>query len=242
MVRLLELLYSCSMTSRSVCSIPFKKLVIESRQAVYFEIPKVACTTINFLLVRKLIRPGEEFSVQQVHTDNDLPRVFGALDKRYDSYFKFSFVRHPLARIQSCFLDKIKPLGFEEPGQYENGLYIPFKQYGDLFRPGMNFDDFVASVYQIDDTNSDPHFRSQACFLLDPEGNLQVDHLGRFENFEAELKRLFQRFEVPDGSYQIPKINQQTRPESWDISLQTQTRIAERYRLDFERFGYEMEV
>ncbi|MEM9411405.1 MAG: sulfotransferase family protein, partial [Planctomycetota bacterium] len=209
--------------------IPYKKLIIDSQKAVYFEIPKVACTTINFLLIRLFIRAGKKFSVQEVHTDPDLPRVWGRLDNKVASYFKFAFVRDPLTRIQSCFLDKIKPIGFNETEAYENGLYIPFKQFGDLFWPGMNFNDFAVSVSQIDDQEADPHFRSQSSFVANNDDELEIDFIGKFENLESDLTRLLARFGVEPDSIQIPIVNKQKRPESWELTERTRKLIHDRY-------------
>ena len=203
--------------SNAPSNIPYKKLLIESQQAAYFEIPKVACTSINLLLIRKFIRT-ETFDYQHVHTDTSLPTVFESLDASFDSWFKFAFVRHPLTRLQSCFLDKVKPIGFDEPGHYESGLYVPFKKYGDLFAPGMNFEAFSSAVAQISDQDADPHFRSQTCFLIDGNGELQLDFLGRFENLEPDLDHVMKRFGVPESSYQLPAINKQEHPKDWALS------------------------
>ena len=222
-------------------SIPYKKLVIDNHKAVYFEIPKVACTTINFLLIRMFIRAGEKFVVQQVHTDENLPRIWGELEGKYLGYFRFAFVRHPLTRIQSCFLDKVKPPGYHVAGAFKNGLYEPFQRFGDSFWPGMSFDDFVDSVSNIDDAQADPHFRSQNCFVTNSDDELTLDFVGKFENLESDLISLLRRFGVT-GTIQIPVVNKQQRPDNWRLNERTKQLIFERYRRDFEMFGYDLPV
>ncbi len=222
-------------------SIPFKKLILESHRAVYFEVPKVACTTINFLLIRWLIRPHERFSVQQVHSDQTLPRQFGRLQTPYDQYFKFGFVRHPVSRLQSCFLDKVKSVEFQQSGLYEDGLYMPLKKYGELFYPGMSFEAFVASVAQLSDNDADPHFRSQSCFLLNNAGDLELDFVGRFENLAVDLSVVLERFGLKSGEYEIPTINKQAYPPSWELQSDLLSTIHSRYKSDFANFGYSLD-
>ena len=220
--------------------IPYKKLVIESAKAIYFEITKVACTSINYLLIQKFVRPGEKVVVSSIHNDETLPRIWRMDEEQFSGYFKFAFVRNPMSRLRSCFRDKIKPVDFNEADLYEDGLYLPLKRYGDLFWPAMTFDEFATSVCQISDQDADPHFRSQHCFVSNSKNELNVDFLGRFETLGSDLRQLVVRLQQEANDFDIPHLNRQKRcADSEVLSDDCLKMVRERYSLDYRWFGYE---
>lgn len=63
-------------------------MVFEKYKAIYFPIPKVACSSIKVFLT-----DFAEFSLDD-------------LDK-FKNYFKFAFVRNPWDRLVSCYINKV---------------------------------------------------------------------------------------------------------------------------------------
>lgn len=85
-----------------------------------------------------------------------------AREMREEGYLLVSVVRHPLARLASCWADKVVcPDRFHRPFA---------RKYGAAIWPGMGFDAFVRFVAGLDDGIADQHVRSMAWDLVDDEG------------------------------------------------------------------------
>lgn len=82
-------------------------------------------------------------------------------------YFRFAFIRNPLARVVSLYLSKVKK---DECSFNDYGLY----SY-------MPFEDFVRVICSQDDNTADKHWRSQHTFLNG------VDFIGTVENMDEDF-------------------------------------------------------
>lgn len=149
----------------------------------YIQIPKVATRSIRDGLMKA---QGMSAGIDD----------FAAFEQRFSSHIGhsdirragagkviFAFVRHPLARLYSAYVDKI--VNAEREGR--RNIFACH----DLFY-GMNFEHFVERVCEIDDRNIDRHLRSQAWFLTDTQG-LIPNFLGRLESFNIDWERLRQQ-------------------------------------------------
>lgn len=101
--------------------------------------------------------------------------------ERFESYFKFSFVRNPWDRIVSEYKYRGYP------------VKIDFKTY--LFKhlpaPGW--------------TDSYRHIIPQYDFLYDGEGKLLVDFVGRYERLQADFDEVCARADIPPTP--LPRVN-----------------------------------
>jgi hypothetical protein len=150
---------------------------------------------------------------------NDIPK----------DYLVVGFCRHPVARIKSCYLNKIKEnfhLGFE-------------KRHSGMFSEDMSFDEFIEVVHKIPDGEGDlcdQHFRSQTFDL-----NLsRLDYLIRMEHILWEWSRVQVMIWNHCGKdypnfYHSNK--SKTNPEI-QISEYTMKLIRERYAEDFKLLNY----
>lgn len=120
----------------------FFNIALHKHKAIYFFIPKVACTSLKKTM-------GEVLGIYQ-RTWRERLNPFGSpkvLNEQYyhwqhypfvadatlfDDYFKFTFVRNPWDRLISCYYNKVKK------------GYSGFRQYG--FSPDMDFHDFAMRV------------------------------------------------------------------------------------------------
>lgn len=163
---------------------------------IYIKNAKVATSSLLLWLHR--IHTGDhEAVVRNIHDNHALPhprdvgwhRVAKMLS---GEAFRFTFVRHPLPRVESAFLDKVvrekrptwrnmvrKSLGVTDPDDGE-----------------VSFEQFVESLEVQDPIRMDPHWRPQNLNLMHPV--LAYDFVGRLETFDADLAKVREATGMPD--------------------------------------------
>lgn len=178
---------------------------------------------------------GETLRIQ-ARSPHRIDLFYPSVDKmcmreyRQQGYLVLSVVRHPLARLVSCWADKI-----------ETRFHQPFaRKYGDRFWPGMAFDAFVHTVADMPDGIADQHFRSMSWDLLAHDGEhipqyLKIEHAGWWDDLRAKI--------VTHCGLDIGEQQQANRTgfgKHWReyYTPDTLSIARERYRTDFERFGY----
>ena len=140
--------------------------------------------------------------------------------QKYKDYFKFAFVRNPWDRLVSAWYQKI----------YERNTYN--------FSPSVhaelqNFENFVFYCSTMNVKIGNPHFRLQSA-LIDLN---EVDYIGKFENFDEDLKRLFKILGLPIT--QIPHQNKSKRKNYKSYYTEdTMQQVAKIYQKDIQVFGY----
>ena len=154
-----------------------QNIVLEAYKAIYFFIPKVACTSIKKVISDILELPPYDPSRPDsyIHRRNFPYIRKDRIHSQCRAYFKFCFVRNPYDRIVSCYSNKISPDKNRNNEWFSNGVARIFKRYKGLFWGGMHFDDFLTSVAEIDDDRADPHFRSQWMTTMDRKNNFLPD-------------------------------------------------------------------
>ncbi len=169
-----------------------RNILIENHKAVFFIIPKTGCTSLKAQLVELLGMEKKENIQAFIHNPAHYPFPFAEYDRlntTYKDYFKFAFVRNPWDRLVSCFKDKIRAADYNGPG-FKNGVAMPLQRFGSSFYGGMTFGAFVDAVCALPDAVADNHFRSQFYQLINSEGELLVNYIGRFENMRESLMEI----------------------------------------------------
>lgn len=206
--------------------------------AVFVEVPKAGCTTVKRLLqyaevdgrVEDLpadVHRREQSPLQAPEEGNDLDYLFGP----GSDFFRFAFVRNPFTRSLSCYLDKI--VG----NPWERDIRLP--QLGFSKDAYPTFVEFLEAVAAQDERRMDIHWTPQSRLLsLD---TVSYHFLGRFEAFQADLRRVQQRvgLRAPDGLIT-------ERPHATDASEKVRqyyddkatALVLEIYGTDFSRLGY----
>lgn len=144
----------------------------------------------------------------------------------FDAFTKFAVIRHPYARMVSEYI-------------YRMGAVDWLAQY---LRPwqARRFERFVA--LEFDDPLSDAarHFAPQVYYVLDAEGRFLVDHLVDQAQMAAGLAPVFQA--AFDREVALPRRNVKREAPGFTADVLSQAQkdmIWQRYRDDFEAFGFE---
>ncbi|MAG56340.1 MAG: hypothetical protein CMJ83_08630 [Planctomycetes bacterium] len=192
-------------------------------RAIYVAIQKVASSSLLKVAAQLL---GLDMGKRGPHgTFHDHPWIQKDALRGYEGHWKFSFVRNPWDRLVSCHASKIE-------GSFHHG----FERFRAL-APGMPFDAFARAIVDIPDSVTDPHLRSQYCFITDADGELLVDFVGRFERLAEDFRQVCDR--IGAGDVALPHEKKTRRrdyrgyysPELIEI-------VGERYAADIDRFGY----
>lgn len=203
----------------------FKKpraILLDTLEFIYIPIPKVANRSIKTVLQQKIGLPPTISSHKADWKYISLSKI------ATHPYYSFGFVRNPLDRLVSCYVQKI---------QMKNANEL-FWKYGKKIHPKMSFEAFASFVCSTPDHLSDRHFKSQHCFVS-VNGKVIVDFIGKFEQLEADWSRLDKQYDL--GS--LAHFNQSKRKElSNYYTKDLAQKVRKRYTKDIELFGYNDEV
>lgn len=201
-------------------------------KAAYVVVPKSACSTIKYFFGRKFGKVP--LNPRKVHT-HEFEKVC-IHEHRYPDYFYFSFVRNPWARLYSLYKSTLTYA--RRNWIYENRTPRIFIDYPRMFHYGMDFGQFVDSICQIPDSDSDMHFRSQYTFLFSPRVGMTVDFLGRVENFGEDIDHVQRLLKIPPEK--LKHLNKSSsRSEFIDAYTPRLIRkVGERYEKDIRLFRY----
>lgn len=171
--------------------------------------------------------------------------------------FKFAFVRNPLERIVSGFYDKFVRI-WPRVVLWRDGHLIVQKvpDQDCATRPCLTFRDFVDYVVGAQDMDLDRHWRPMHR-LVDVA---HMDFIGRLETMKDDFDYIRQRLDLP---YNLPKLNSIAKktlggkrgafadsspqellalkgcpPSELFYDSKLEAAIRERFKIDFETFGY----
>jgi hypothetical protein len=215
---------------------------LEAYGAVYVEIPKVACTSIQSSLAALLGIPLENGNPHITQFPFLEPQLASA--RWYPDQFSFAFVRNPWDRLVSCYRDKI--LG--EVNGFTNftdrpGVANCLAGF-DEFTPGMTFDSFARAVCSIPDQDADPHFRSQHTFVAgasaDVSKRFALNFVGRYESLAADLKQVESLSGLPDFALlRLQAATSRKRYQGFYTNHSLLEAVTKRFAADIELFRYE---
>lgn len=174
------------------CAPYFDRIIVDhARQLIYCPVPKAACTSWKTAL-RWQARPDES---HQLHGKKAGFLTLGSLSiadqhRVLSSYFKFTFVRHPLARLLSVYLDKFEKV-HQKSASAPNSFWLGFASYiksavldggyAESSWHELTFGEFVRFVCQQRPEWMNEHWHPQVQLLA----GLGYDYVGRFEDLAA---------------------------------------------------------
>lgn len=203
---------------------PYKQrtsMIIHSNKAIYFNIPKVATSTIGSLIYEQVYNKN----ISSYYDSFDGFPQLKEIDLKsnwFKEYFKFAFVRNPYSRVVSCYKTKniLSALGISRDSTFKEFILCL-----------MNKTDKELSKI-------DPHIRPQYMYLY-KEGRLLVDYIAKVEDINYELNYIF--FRIGFGKVnKVPHLNKRAEKDEYKEFYDKETikLVGERYKKDIKLFGY----
>lgn len=145
---------------------------------------------------------------------------------KYDSYFKFAFVRNPFDRIVSCYAY------LKNGGNQKDDLEF-MKKHKACF---TSFNGFVSAVFHAENGFDWIHLKPQSNFVAS-SGRIIVDYIGRYESISHDFTILCGKLNLEDN---LSRRNSSNRFSDYRKYYDSSTfdMVAKLYDEDFSLFGY----
>lgn len=197
---------------------PYRKHFVRNK-CIFIHIPKAAGTSVLAALGKKNEK-GRDHVTWQTYKK--------ASTRRFNEYFKFSFVRNPYSRALSAYQYILRG---GNQGAEDIQSSASLAQYKD-------FDDFVERGLWKGAFRSHLLFHPQSLFIMDADDRLMVDYLGYFETLEEDFKVVAERLGIDS-----PIAHRNKGKESHGFTQEamrpaTREKLAILYAQDFANFGY----
>ncbi|WOI25150.1 sulfotransferase family 2 domain-containing protein [Cobetia amphilecti] len=186
-------------------------------KCIFVGVPRVGSESIFLAL-------GDEYIKKRKYHDY---RFYQKIDpSRFDQYFKFAFVRHPLDRLFSAY-QYLRHTG--DHSQSHKVLSEGLRQY-------PTFDAFVLNGLTEEKFKSHSLFTPQSYFIVDDNDRVIMDYVGRFENFEENLSHVLSHLGIKQG-----RVHNKRWLTSRSVKCDESTVnvIRKHYSRDFDNFNYE---
>ncbi|HYW34943.1 MAG TPA: sulfotransferase family 2 domain-containing protein [Balneolaceae bacterium] len=135
--------------------------------------------------------------------------------ERLDNIFVFAFVRHPYDRLYSFYHHIL--------AHPEHPWYEKIDNYGT----------FKTMLRHLDEVQEP----TQKSYLVDKNGNIKANFIGRFEQINTDFKKVCERLEIPGD---LPKKNSREHKKWENVFTDEDKKYAfDFYEEDFEAFGYD---
>jgi len=212
-------------------------MISHKHKCIFVEVPKTGSTSIRAILGKAYIPHLNLVEIKTMmenswtHFGGRTNRIRGALyqllpserkidigRQQFESYFKFGFVRNPWDRVVSLY-ERTEPL---------------------QMKGKMSFDEFVDWIEYSSATciHSSPH-RYQLDWFVDSNGNMLADFIGRFERLDQDWAFVADKLGITEKSLPHSRTNPRSRHYTEYYNARTRELIAQKFRVDIERFGYE---
>lgn len=184
-------------------------------KVLFIHVPRTGGTTLRALLHRHLPEPADLLTQH-----DNASTVEADFFDGYGACLKFAFVRNPWDRWVSWYALSCRSSA-RRPGR------------------AVSFADFVENYPTVRrQLGFEPSFLyNQLDYVMDRRGRIVCDVIGRYENFDSDVRGIFDRLGISIGD--IPALNLSTRESYrsyYDASLRkTVARLCQK---DIDTFGY----
>ena len=151
----------------------------------------------------------------------------------WDSCFKFTFVRNPWDRLVSWWSMIDESRNYLDPTQPPNGFF------GYVLKHARSFEEFILRCTDeiVDSDGRKQIFRNQIDYLVDENGAVIVDYIGRFERLQECFDEVSHRLGRPPVD--LPRINASQHVAYTEYYTPAMAKsVAGHYARDIEAFGY----
>lgn len=186
-------------------------MISHERKIILIHIPKTGGTSIENML---------DMYGKYRHLPYHESRAM--YSKYWDKYFKFSFIRNPWDRLVSIY--HFYKFGNERINRKIKRNLEP------------TFGEFIMGLKNNPNHPLKMLISPQKDWVYSPNGELMVDFLGRFENYENDINKIF---EIIGGKAPIRHDRKSVRGNYRDYYTPELVKIVEELcRVDIEFFGY----
>jgi hypothetical protein len=185
-------------------------------KCIFVHVPKAAGVSINKTLFGNLA--GGHYMLK------DYQNMY--TPKTFNNYFKFTIVRNPYDRIYSAY-NFLKQGGFNEADA---------KWANDNLGHIHSYEQFVKEWLTTDNAYSKNHFTPQFEYLLNKEGQIGVDFIGKLETIDQDFKTICNKLGIKRN---LVHANQSKKNEAVELDEEMKTIIRQVYAKDFELLNYE---
>ena len=215
---------------------PDEYIVLHDRQLLIQIISKVACTSIKATIGKSIGIHYELPSGLDIHRHPDWHDLYGEQIKPYSHYELICFVRNPLARLVSCYVERV----LYDGKNHDFPTYY-FADYPFTIPANCSFSEFAHRVSKIPHYAADRHFKSQYHSIFKHKKR-RPDFIGKLENLNEDWKKVADRYDLPEKLLKLNKREKPaTIPNDWrDLySASDKKVVGEKFKNDLEYFGYE---
>jgi len=222
-------------------------MISHKHKCIFVHIPKTAGQSIEDIFLRLngldfntrsplLLKPNKDPKLgpeRLAHlTASEYIKYSYIPEGSFNSYFKFSFVRNPWARLLSEFIWK-KKINSQMKNKLKDKICLDYN--------AISFNSWLSTVNSIktDDEFCDSirHILPQYDFTFDANGNSLVDFIGKFENLQEDFNIICDKIKIPQQQLlHLNKTQHKHYTEYYDD--ETRSIVAEKYAKDIEYFGY----
>lgn len=211
---------------------------------MYIDIPKTGSTTVESLLTDLCeIDPNEKQKF--FHMDvTTLAEVFEKNLWRWDDFFKFSVVRHPIDRLFSFHKYRLKSSEETPAGKtpYWQNFISSCVEYRE--KCSGSFEEAHKSFDRAESNGLLNDVRTQASYLFDKTRRITVDRVLHLETLNSDLHDLFKTLQLKDYHLKpVPTLNvsySEHNAEALDLLIgENKHRVQRRYAVDFQTFKYQ---
>ncbi|WP_024952450.1 sulfotransferase family 2 domain-containing protein [Cobetia crustatorum] len=197
---------------------PYRKHFVQNK-CIFIHIPKAAGTSVLAALGKKKEKGRDHISWQTYKK---------ASNRKFKTYFKFSFVRNPYDRAHSAYR---YILSGGNQGAQDLAVAKEIENYSD-------FDDFVEQALWKGTFRSHLLFLPQSNFIMDANETLMVDFLGYFETLEQDFKQVADALGIESQIAHRNKSSSTAPVQGAGMTQATREKLAILYAQDFVNFGY----
>lgn len=139
-------------------------------ESIFIHIPKTAGISISKSIFGNLAGGHKNYQWYESYYPKET----------FNKYFKFTFVRNPYHRIFSAYTF------LKAGGINDSDLLFSKKYLSNL----QGFDDFILDWLNEENMSLSYHFKPQVDFLINKNGEIKMDFIGRMENLSDDFIEL----------------------------------------------------
>ncbi|MBO9483083.1 sulfotransferase family 2 domain-containing protein [Salinisphaera sp. G21_0] len=187
-------------------------------ECIYIHIPKAAGSSVGMALFGT-DKPGH-YPIKDFEWENE---------KKFNKYYKFTFVRNPYSRLESAFFYLKEGGKSDRDKEFSRKFISKYK----------SFEDFITNGLQEDSIKNWIHFIPQCDFLINHDGLIDVDFIGKLENIEIDFIEVCEKLNIKRS---LCFENRTKQKKSVLYTKNMKEIVNTIYKNDFELLGYEKKI